>query len=168
MERVRRLLVDGYNVIGARPSGFPSAETDLDAARVRLVEDVAGFSAGRFRSTVVFDAAGNPDSDGKPHRVGNVSVVFSPAGATADTVIEALARRARTHGEEAVVVSSDAATQWAVMGAGVTRMSSAEFLREVAEDTAARPAGSGPTRTRLEDRLPKDVRERLGRWARGR
>jgi uncharacterized protein len=166
---VRHVIVDGYNVLHADGSYEALAERDVDAARARLVEDVATWAAGESRAFVVFDGAGNPASDGKPHHVAGVAVMFSPAGTDADSVIEALARRFRAEGLPVVVATSDAQTQNAVMGSGAVRMSSAELARELrtARDEAASHNPSGRRTGRLEERIDPLVRDVLWRWARG-
>lgn len=170
MSRRPVLIVDGYNVIGSEPSYATSALRDLESARAMLVRDAASFAAGAWRCTVVFDGAGNPTSDGVPHGVAGVTVVFSPHGRSADTVVEGLAARARERGEEVTVVTSDAATQFAVMREGVSRMSSREFAGVMAEEASEKGgrAVSGGRRGPVEDRIDPVVRERLREWARGR
>ncbi|MFA5843772.1 MAG: NYN domain-containing protein [Coriobacteriia bacterium] len=164
---LRRLIVDGYNVIHADASYRDLAERDLDTARARLVEDVAAFAAGAFRATVVFDGAGRSAPDEGVHHVAGVAVVFSRGGADADTVIESLARRARERGEGAVVVTSDAQTQWAVMSGSTTRMSAAEFVRESRENAVrVSHSRSGGIRGPVEERVDPEVRAALFRWAR--
>lgn len=167
---MRRIIVDGYNVIRNTPPYRGLAERDdFDAARVALVADVAAYAAGDFSATVVFDGAGNPLSDGTPHDLLGVEVIFSPHGQDADSVIEALSRSARDRGDAVEVVTSDAATQWAVMGAGVVRRSSSEFagdLRQTEADWREHAPSKGMS-VRVEDRIDASVRERLGRWARG-
>jgi len=166
---VRVLIVDGYNVIRQTPPYRELAENDLEVARAALVSDVAAFAAGEWQATVVFDGHLNPSSDGARHRVSNVTVIFSRFRMEADAVVESLARAARERGDETVVVTSDAQTQWAVLGGSVSRMSSAEFAGELRADHAAwqehNPAGS--TRGLLEDRVDARTREKLDRWARG-
>ncbi|MEN6430404.1 MAG: NYN domain-containing protein [Coriobacteriales bacterium] len=166
---MRRLIVDGYNVIGAEEKYRRLASADVDAARARLVEDVAPLVSEDRHVIVVFDGAGNPSSDGTPHHVAGVTVIFSRAGQRADTLIEALARRFKERAEETLVVTSDAQTQWAVMGGPVTRMSSAEFVNELLEEAECRRGGfeSGARRSRLEERIDPGVRAVLSRWARG-
>jgi predicted RNA-binding protein with PIN domain len=167
---VRHVIVDGYNVLHAYPAYERLLERDVDAARVRLVEDVATWAAGESRAVVVFDGAGNPGSDGRPHHVAHVAVIFSAAGTDADTVIETLAHRYRAEGLPVLVATSDQETQNAVMGSGAVRISSAEFARELAD--ARREAGThgqaGSARGRLEERIDPLVREVMWRWARGR
>ncbi|MDI6901234.1 MAG: NYN domain-containing protein [Anaerosomatales bacterium] len=164
-----RYIVDGYNVVHVSDRYRSLADSDLDAARARLVEDVASFCPGEGRCVIVFDGAGNPSSDGTPHHVAGVTVIFSAAGESADTVIEALAARGRDRGEQVIVVTSDAATQWTVMRAGVARMSAREFSERLAEHGGEwrEHAPTGSLRGHLEERIDADVRRRLARWARG-
>jgi uncharacterized protein len=166
---MRHVIVDGYNVLHADPVYESLGERDVDAARARLVEDVATWAAGDSRTFVVFDGAGNPTSDGRLHHVAGVAVMFSPAGTDADTVIEALAHRFRSEGHPVLVATSDAQTQNAVMGSGAVRISSAEFARELrgARDEALGQNPSGRRTGRLEDRIDGRVRDVLWRWARG-
>lgn len=164
-----RFIIDGYNVIGSDGRYASLADTDLDAARARLVEDVVSFAGPERHATIVFDGGGNPSSDGTPHHIAGIAVMFSRAGASADDLIEVLARRSRERGEQTIVVTSDAQTQWTVMGGSVTRMSSAEFMREMTADAeesreqVSRRTGRG----RLEERIDPSVRATLSRWARG-
>jgi len=166
---VRSLIVDGYNVIHCTPPYNDLADHDLDSARVALVSDVAAFAHGDWDATVVFDGHSNPASEGRAHHVAGVTVVFSRFGVDADSVIEMLAQAARSRGEETVVVTSDAQTQWTVLGGSVSRMSSAEFSAELREGgrewTEHAPAGTRSVR--LEDRIAEEAREKLWRWARG-
>lgn len=165
----RALIVDGYNVIRQTPPYRELAEQDLDAARAALINDVAAFSHGDFDTLVVFDAGANPHSDGAPHEVSGIHVVFSPFGVDADTVVEQRARKARDEGRDVDVVTSDAQTQWAVLGGSVARRSAAEFAGELRSGSAEwrdhAPAGSSASR--IEDRIDPRIRDTLGRWARG-
>ena len=92
---VRTLIVDGYNVIRQTPPYKTIAEDDLDASRLALISDVSAFAHGEFGATVVFDGHNNPGSDGQPHSVAGVTVIFSRYGHNADSVIESLSRAAR-------------------------------------------------------------------------
>ena len=165
-----QVIVDGYNVIHTDDRYSALAARDLDAARAHLVADVSAWATSRGSdAVVVFDGGGNPASDGSAHSIAGITVRFSPAGADADGVIEALARSAREADEEAIVVTSDAATQWVAMGKRVTRMSSAQFVREVRSGSAEwhehTPAGS--PRSRIDERIDPAVRDELATWARG-
>jgi hypothetical protein len=163
------LIVDGYNVIRSTPPYREIASQDLESARVALVSDVAAYAAGEWDATVVFDGGANEQSTGVPHRTSGISVVFSRHGMDADTVVEAMARAARDTGAETEVVTSDAQTQWAVLGGSVVRRSSGEFaseLRSVEADWREHSAHGG-ARVRLEELLDPEVRKTLARWARG-
>lgn len=165
----RKLLVDGYNVIRQTPPYVHLAERDdMEAARAALVADVAAYAGSEWDATVVFDGGANPRSTGEPHEMLGVQVVFSAYGMSADTVIEGLARSARDSGHRVEVVTSDAQTQWAVMGGGVARRSAGEFAGELHRERAdwAEHTPSGRVTARLEDRIPARVRAELERWAR--
>ena len=169
VSKTKVFIVDGYNVIRREGPYAALARTELDVARARLVSDVAAYVHGTARALVVFDGAENPHSDGRPHDVAGVQVVFSPFGLDADSVIEQNASALRSAGYEVTVVTSDAQTQWAVIGVGVKRMSAAEFAAEVAGEQAER-AGltpSGSTRSTISERVDAEVAEVLARWARG-
>lgn len=162
---VHVLIVDGYNVIRSTAPYAEMAERDLERARDALLADVAAYAANEARATVVFDGGGNPLSDGSSQEFCGIEVVFSPHGQSADTVVEARARRARDSGHDVEVVSSDAATQWAVMGASTVRRSAREFATDLrlerSEYDRANPCG--PKASRVEDRIEPGVRDALRR-----
>jgi len=166
----RYVIVDGYNVIHATPRYQALAEQDIESARLALIADVAAFATGELSATVVFDGASNPQSDGRPHDVVGVDVIFSAYKNDADSVIEDLTGALRRGGEEVIVVTSDAATQWVVLGQGATRMSSADFATDFDEMDAemAEHNPTGSRRATIEDRLDEETRRRLRRWAEGR
>ena len=137
-DRKRILIVDGFNVLrsGSRYKRIvaPTPDWDHDAfnrARETLVNDVVNYAGREWRATVVFDGGGNVESTGEVQKVGGVSVVFSPAGSSADRVIEKLAHEGRDNGYEVMVVTSDAIIQDTVFGLGVDRMSAEGFSLEV-------------------------------------
>ncbi|MDP2181584.1 MAG: NYN domain-containing protein [Actinomycetota bacterium] len=166
----RSLIVDGYNVLRSTPRYSTYADRDLESARARLVADVAAFAkGGDWDAHVVFDGALNPDSTGEAHEAVGIQVVFSAYGRDADSAIEDMASRCVSAGRDVTVVTSDAETQWVVMGQGATRMSSAEFVSELGDAEvdwrAANPSGSKSVTL---DRLLDDATRRaLSRWARG-
>lgn len=163
------LLVDGYNVIRSTPPYREIAEVDLSAAREALVSDVAAYAHREWDATLVFDGGANPQSSGVAHHVAGITVIFSKYGTSADSVIEALSRRAKVAGQRVEVVTSDAATQWTVLGGGAVRRSSAEFARDLrageSEWRERNPTGSAVSR--IEDRIDPAVRGLLEKWARG-
>lgn len=166
---MKRLIVDGYNVIHSTATYAAVAERGLDSARAALLADVAGYAASGWHATIVFDGGSNPESRGEVHEVAGVDVIFSPFRTEADAVIEKLAREARERGDEVHVVTSDAQTQWAVFGSSVMRRSSAEFAGEIGDERAAwdEHSLSGSRGSRVEERIDPDVRAVLEKWARG-
>jgi predicted RNA-binding protein with PIN domain len=166
---MRRVIVDGYNVLHAHPRYSALASIDFDAARERLIADLAGLAQGGPRVVVVFDGGANPGSDGAPHHVGALVVIFSPAGTDADSVIEALAARSRERGEDTLVVTSDAATRRAVRSGSVAVLSAQNFVTdlEAAAADSGRYARPGTGRVTVDERIDPSVRAALARWARG-
>ena len=135
--RKKILIVDGYNVLrsGSRYRALAGPDYTDDAfnrAREALINDVVHYAGRDLQATIVFDGGGNRFSEGACETIGGVRVMFSPAGQSADKVIEKLAHEAREHGIETMVVTSDAAIQNTVFGEGVDRMSADGFSREVA------------------------------------
>jgi len=159
---MRELIIDGYNVLHTVPRYARLLERDHVSARARLIDDAASFAAGRFRATVVFDGGGRSGTEAEAD-VAGVRVLFSSEGQDADSVIEALARAVRDRGGRAVVVTSDATTQWTVMGAGVVRMSAREFADEMTEDATERDehARSGSSSGTIDTRIDPETHSAL-------
>jgi len=167
--RKRMLIVDGYNVLRsgnhyreARERMDDFGDEAFNAARDALINDVALFAGHDYRPVVVFDGGGNRYSDGSPSLVGGVEVVFSAGGNQADHVIEQRAKQAAAAGWEVLVVTSDATTQWTVMGNHVSRMSAAGFYDEIRQLGAEqRSLPAAPGKATLGERIPPEVLERL-------
>ncbi|HBT95614.1 MAG TPA: RNA-binding protein [Coriobacteriia bacterium] len=172
---MKTLLVDGYNVL--RSSGYYSHVTErapdhtddaFNAGRDALIADVATFAGREYEATIVFDGAGNPGSTGEPEKVAGIQVIFSPAGVSADSVIEELARKASEKGREILVITSDAATQWTVLGGKVTRMSAAGFANEmqIVQREVQEVSEQQVKKRTLGDRLSPDVRAAMEKMLR--
>lgn len=134
--RKKLLLVDGYNVLrsGSRYQQITGPDYTDDAfnrARETLINDVVNYAGRDWRAIVVFDGGKNQYSTGEAETIGGVRIMFSPAGSSADKVIEKLAHDARERQVETLVVTSDATIQDTVFGGGVDRMSANGFSREV-------------------------------------
>ena len=136
-QRKKILLVDGYNVLrsGSRyQEAFAHPDYTDDAfntARERLINDVINFAGREYKAVIVFDGGDNQFSTGEVETIGGVRIMFSPAGTSADKVIEKLAHDARERQVETLVVTSDATIQDTTFGFGVDRMSADGFSREV-------------------------------------
>lgn len=138
MARQRRklLIVDGYNVLrsGSRYRTIAGPDYTDDAfnrARETLINDVVNYAGREWRAIIVFDGGKNKFSTGEGETIGGVRIMFSPAGSSADKVIEKLAHDARERMVETLVVTSDATIQDTVFGFGVDRMSANGFSHEM-------------------------------------
>ena len=164
----RHLIIDGYNLLHGSGRYRAAAKRDLESATAALIADLGARAIEGQRVTVVFDGAGNPFSDGTPRTVGGVTVIYSPSGNDADSVIEALAAGAREAGEETEIVTSDVATRWTSLGGAVTVTRSSAFAAELADDdTEWREHRDDEARRRhtLADRLDSATEARLGELA---
>ena len=175
MQRRQVLIVDGYNVIRNNERyahlgiDYESGE-GWNKARERLINDAAQLAQEHYeRCTVVFDAAGNPDSTGVPVRKAGIDVIFSPAGVSADSVIERLAHDARENGFEVVVVSSDFTIQATVFGGGVASLSSLAFTADsdVEDERRALARRAASEKRTIADRLDPETRAKLEAIVRG-
>ena len=125
------LLVDGYNVIFAWDELRKMAETNLDAARRRLMDILCNYAGyKRCVPILVFDAYKVRGGTREVEKHHNLYVVYTQEAETADMYIERttheLAKDHRTR-----VVSSDGAEQIIVLGNGALRVSARAFAEEV-------------------------------------
>jgi predicted RNA-binding protein with PIN domain len=141
-------LFDGYNILHA--GDF--------AGRRELVDTLASFVAVRgARGVVVFDGVGEDAA------YGALEVRFA---SPADPLLERLAAEHRRH-EEVWVVSSDQAVR-GTAGQETRRLSSKNFVRELAAERGSGPQQAGPRRSQVEDALDAETKERLERFRRSR
>ena len=169
------LVVDGYNVIykSARYLARMDETADGDPfeqARDLLVADVAAYAKGRYEPVIVFDAAGNVSPERPDLSKAGVRLVFSPAGESADTVIERLVTEARLAPQAVTVVTSDRTIRATVGGVPVTRVSSDVLVADVNQLTVEYERANAERQTqhmRLEDRIDPAAREKLWRLLRG-
>ena len=120
-QRKKLLIVDGYNVLrsGSRYRTLTDPDYTDDAfnrARETLINDVINYAGREWHAIIVFDGGRNQFSTGETESIGGVRIMFSPAGSSADKVIEKLAHDARERMIETLVVSSDATIQDTVFG----------------------------------------------------
>lgn len=146
------LIIDGYSLLhrfdpaGARRPG------GLQAARQKLVRHVEELAAGRYdRVTIVFD--GRESGGGEGYELPGVEVLFSPAGRTADAVIERLVHDCPSP-ETVLVVSSDRLERQTVSGSGAQTMGCGDFLAEGEQRRRHRPPPSRAPRPTLGDIFP--------------
>ncbi len=120
------LIIDGYNVLGARSTGPFSGRSSGEFAREQLLRDLAGYRQRKGHAiTVVFDGwREGPGAERHEHRSG-VEVIYSRRGERADQVIQRLARE---YGRDCAVVSSDREVSDFARAHGAFVISAAEFI----------------------------------------
>ena len=169
------LVVDGYNVIykSARYLARMDETSDGDPfeqACDLLVADVAAYAKGRYEPVIVFDAAGNLSPERPNLSKAGVRMVFSPAGESADTVIERLVTEARLAPQAVTVVTSDRTIRATVGGVPVTRVSSDVLVADVnalVTEYSRENEARQTQHMRLEDRIDPAAREKLWKILRG-
>lgn len=168
-ERKKLLLVDGYNVLRSgsryREITVPDYTDDtFNTAREKLINDVISYAGRDWSAIIVFDGARNVFSTGEAETIGGVRIMFSPAGQSADKVIEKLAHDARERQVETLVVTSDATIQDTVFGGGVDRMSADGFSLEVGmhyEDVRLDETPKVAEKRTVADRIDADTLAKL-------
>jgi len=169
----RILIVDGYNVINVRKPVRESVV--LEDARRKLTEklhDYAGFSGQQI--ILVYDAWLSDRMMRSEETIGDLKVVFTMKGETADCYIERLcdelAEDISLRRAEVRVATSDGIEQTIVMGRGAVRVSSRELLLEMEMSRAQRTeqsASVGRRKSTVADRLPENILKRLEEMRRG-
>ena len=85
------LIVDGYNIIGAWPELQELKETNLEHARVKLIEILSVHAALSKRKVIlVFDAYQVKKNNGSQEVIQGIDVIYTKENVTADMVIERL------------------------------------------------------------------------------
>ena len=137
--RQQYLIVDGYNIIFAWEDLAKAAESDLDAARRKLLDILCSYASfKKCRMVVVFDgykAKGNP---GSREQLAGLQVAYTAEGETADAYIEALVHDIGSN-YAVRVATSDSLVQLSSLRSGVLRMSARELRLEV--EQAAKEMG---------------------------
>ena len=135
------LIVDGYNILGAWK--LPEKKQwSIEEAREQLLhrlEDYAGYTGCEV--LLVFDGHYSDRKQRSQERQGDVTIVFTRHGETADQYIEATAAKHPRY-RPLQVATSDYVEQTIVLGRGATRVSARELLQDVLH---TRQAGSRET-----------------------
>jgi uncharacterized protein len=163
---VRSVFVDGYNVISSWPELREMKEYSLAAARQKLIDYLQNYATYKgYRISIVFDAHMVAGSLQKKDKIGDyLTVVYTKEGETADSYIEkaidGIGRK-----REVFVVTSDSLEQQLAFQRGASRVSSLEFyfdVKEAEEKIRIRTEKKySEKRNLLEDRIEKDVLEKL-------
>ena len=164
------LVVDGYNVIGAW-SDVSKKEWSIDEARDQLIHILQDFSGYEDEEVVVVFDGWQSDRRITTEEVqGNIRVVFTHHGETADSYIERFVAQTPKY-RHVRVATSDGLEQSQVLSTGAVRMTSRELLRELRElrsrGMSDHRQDAGMQRNPLEGRLPEDTVKELERLRRG-
>lgn len=176
MERndcIAKLLVDGYNMIGAWPLLVQKKQQDgFESARRELIEILANYSARKGLDThLVFDAHGVRTPSVKDVVTDHLSVHYTDFGQTADTYIEKvcaqLMHRSRKN-HRIIVATSDRVHQITVVGYGAEWMSARQLESDIhlthqQSQRRRGPRRPQPVRRSLMSGLDQEAQEKLMR-----
>lgn len=165
------LIIDGYNVINAWPELIKLKEDNFEHARLRLIEILSNYSGYKgIRVIVVFDAHQVKGGVERKEHHGNIEVLFSGEGITADSVIEKLISEIPLNHCKVFVATSDKTEQEMIWGKGAYRMSSRELLLEINETLKESEPFLRETQHkpyRLDSHLSDEIKVILEKWRRG-
>ena len=127
------IIVDGYNIIFAWDELKKVAESDLDAARRKLCDELSSFAGfKKHRIVLVFDGYKKKGNLGEKTQFHNIQVVYTKENETADSYIEALVSEIGTN-YNVRVATSDSLVQISSLRSGVLRQSARELYNEIQE-----------------------------------
>ncbi|MEJ2040550.1 MAG: NYN domain-containing protein [Desulfosarcinaceae bacterium] len=137
------IIIDGYNLIRNSSTLKELDRLDLKQGRDALVDLLAAYKKIKaHRITVVFDGMDAPVYASKREQVRGITIRFSRAGETADSVIKRMAARER---EKALIVSSDREVVQAAEASHAATIGAAdfEFKLLLADADGAPPSENG-------------------------
>lgn len=159
------LLVDGYNIIFAWEELKILADTDIGAARDKLMEILSDYQGYRKCSLIlVFDAYKVEGGTGSVQKYHNIYVVYTKEAETADQYIEKTAHEIG-HKHDVTVATSDGLEQVIIRGQGCKLLSARELLEEIqlaraqVMEEAEKKTESG--RNYLFDHMEKDMAKQM-------
>lgn len=169
---MKTVFVDGYNVINSWQNLKEIKEYSYESSRQQLIDTLQNYSEFKaYKVFIVFDAHMVKGSIEKKERQGNVVVVFTKEGETADSFIEKAVNNIGRK-SEICVVTSDSLEQQVTFQRGAIRMSSIEFYHEVMsiEKTISNKTEKKflENKNWLEDRLDGKTLEKLEKIRRSR
>ena len=126
-----RILVDGFSLLHRWPAVCAGRPPHSAAAREALITKLTHYrDAVGTPLTIFFDGQGAPVGTPRAASSRQVEVIYSPAGKTADDLIERVAFRLKDYGH-ALVVTDDHAERDTVMASGAWFASCANFIAQV-------------------------------------
>ena len=127
------LIVDGYNIIFAWEELSRLAESDLEAARRKLMDTLSSYAGfKKHRVILVFDGYKRKGNPGEKEQFHNIQVVYTKENETGDAYIEALIEKIGKN-YAVRVATSDALVQLSSLRSGVLRVSARELHTEIEE-----------------------------------
>ena len=125
------LLVDGYNIIYAWDDLKELLDTNVDAARGKLLDEMSNYQGMKgMELIVVFDAYRVIGHETEITDYMNIHVVYTKEAETADQYIEKTVRRIAKNAD-VTVATSEGLEQAIIMGQGAHRMSAPGLKEEV-------------------------------------
>lgn len=150
-----RILVDGYSLLHAWPELLNSHAPHSARARDALIDRLTRYhDAVGTPITLFFDGQGAPTGAPKPVSNRKVEILYSPAGRTADDLIERVTHRLLPYGE-VLVVTNDIAERDTVVHLGGHTQSCEGFINEVES-----AVGQLESEIRLHNRRERDRYQR--------
>jgi small GTP-binding protein len=159
------LLVDGYNIIHAWSDLKDLADTNMDGARIKLLDSMSNYQGLRkSRIIVVFDAYRVLGHIEEVLQYNNIYVVYTKEAQTADQYIEKFSHD-NSKKYNITVATSDGLQQVIIRGAGCSLLSArelkAEVDRAVNEIWQLNSEKHGKGRNYLMDSLTKEAKQHM-------
>jgi predicted RNA-binding protein with PIN domain len=172
IKQITRLMVDGYNMIGAWSSlQQTKRQAGFESARRELIEVLANYSARKGLDTrIVFDAhlVNSPSSEETV--TPNLTVCYTAFGQTADSYIEKICARLFSNplrSGRIIVATSDRTHRLTVSGYGAECISAKQLHRDVQLSSQgnqySRSQRLRPSHRSLLQGLDDEAREKLTR-----
>lgn len=166
------IFVDGYNVINTWPNIKNVKNYSFESARKLLVDTLQNYASfNECKIFLIFDAYKKSERGMRTKdTVGNITVIFTKAGQTADSYIEnAIDKIGREY--DVSVVTSDNLEQQVTFQRGAVRISSLEFYYDVmkTQKTIINNSEKSHSKKRnlIEDIIDQDVLEKLEKIRKG-
>ena len=132
MSKLEYLIIDAYNIIHAWSDLKKLlVQGNIDAAssqlidRVRVIHDV-----DKIRVTVVFDGQGNKPEIIRPAPELTFSLLYSPTGVSADSLIEQITLNSK-HPERITVASEDSFIRQTILSVGAKSIASDQLTSRI-------------------------------------
>ncbi|MEG2353904.1 MAG: NYN domain-containing protein [Clostridium sp.] len=128
---MKTFFIDGYNVINSWPNLKYMKEVSFEGARQGLIDTLQDYSSYKgYKIILVFDAYLVKGAIEQKEIYGNLVVIFTKHGQTADSYIEKSVNKIGRK-IDITVVTSDSLQQQIIFQRGASRKSSLEFYHDI-------------------------------------